>query len=397
MKQTSKAAYFLALHFLMFVIFNLGHPVTRQFILDIKGPDYLQGLLLGMMALGGFFFAPLWGQIANRFGYRIIALGPIGYAVGQIGFVVLGFWPGLVLFRFIAGTFASINSTLHFVHLTQISSSPEERTKNLGIASLLLTASAGVGYFLGGIIGNGQPRIAFFVQIIASLLIGGLIYYELKDEKGDKTIKIQYNFLRQNMYMLKKYQSKGLHYVIGLTVLNVIGNSVLILSSLLPQLNKLYRFSSALQGTSYSVVILIGSYMSYLFVKKVLVKIKDYRNILPYLAGTSTFIGFFTLPMMYVLGDLGWISLLFLFVSVTVVNTLFVTVIQEILSTMAEADEHSQLTGLNQSAQSIALFIGSLGGGLLFAIDAHLPIFIGVLVFILILIYNIILIQKNRL
>lgn len=396
MKKTSQAAYFLTLHFFMFVIFNLGHPVTRQFILDIKGPDYLQGLLLGVMALGGFFFAPLWGQIANRYGYRVIALGPIGYAVGQIGFVVLGFWPGLVLFRFVAGTFASINSTLHFVHLTRISSNPTERTKNLGIASLLLTASAGVGYFLGGMIGNGQPRITFAVQIVASLVIGGLIYLELKDEKGNPETKVQYNFLRQNMSMLRKYRTKGLHYIIGLTILNVIGNSVLILSSLLPQLNKLYRFSSALQGISYSVTILFASYMSYVFVKRVLVKITNHRRVLPYLALVSTVVGVLTIPMMFILGNYGWLSLLLLFVVVTVVNTVFVTVIQEILSNMAEGDEHSQLTGLNQSAQSVALFVGSFGGGILFAMNPYLPIVIGVILFAATVSYNYILIRLKK-
>ncbi|MGL4662728.1 MAG: MFS transporter [Culicoidibacterales bacterium] len=396
MKQTSRAAYFLTLHFFMFVIFNLGHPVTRQFILDIKGPDYLQGLLLGVMALGGFFFAPLWGQIAQRYGYRIIALGPLGYAIGQIGFVVLGYWPGLVIFRFIAGTFASVNSTLHFVHLTHISSTPAERTKNLGIASLLLTASAGVGYFLGGMIGNAQPRLTFVVQIVASLVIAGLVYYELKDEKGDIHTKIQYNFLRQNMSMLRKYRSNGLHYIIGLTILNVIGNSILILSSLLPQLNKLFKFTSALQGTSYSITILLASYLSYIFVKRMLVKVKNHRALLPYLALISTITGLLTLPLMYVLGQFGWIMLLLLFVIVTVVNTIFVTVIQELLSVMAEKNEHSQLTGLNQSAQSIALFIGSFGGGILFAMNAYLPILIGVIIFALTVSYNYFLIRTHK-
>lgn len=396
MKQQSRVAYFLTLHFLLFTVYNLGHPVTRQFILDIKGPDYLQGLLLGVMALGGFFFAPLWGQIANRYGYRIIILGPLGYAVGQIGFVVLGFWPGLVIFRFIAGTFASINSTLHFVHLTQISSTPKERTKNLGIAALLLTASAGIGYFIGGMIGNSQPRLTFLVQIIASVVIAGLMYVELKDEKGNKETAVNYNFLHQNMLMLRKYSFKGLHHIIMLTILNVIGNSVLILSSLLPQLNKLYKFSSANQGMSYSVAILVASYMSYLFVKRMLVNIKNHRALLPYLALVSTGIGALTLPFMYFLGSFGWISLLFLFICVTVVNTVFVTVIQEMISVMAEGNEHSQLTGLNQSAQSLALFVGSFGGGILFAMNAYLPIVIGVIIFTLTVGYNFILIRLKK-
>lgn len=396
MGKTSKATYFLALHFLMFIIFNLGHPVTRQFILDIQGPDYLQGLLLGVMALGGFFFAPLWGQVANRYGYRIIALGPLGYAVGQIGFVILGFWPGLVLFRFVAGTFASVNSTLHFVHLTHISSTPQERTKNLGIASLLLTAAAGIGYFLGGVIGNAQPRYTFVVQIVASLIIAALTYYELKDEKGNKTTKIEYNFFRQNMMIFRKYHKSGLHYLVGLTVLNVIGNSVLILSSLLPQLNKLFQFTSALQGISYSVMILFASYLSYLVVKRVLVKIKNHRRLLPYLALISTIAGFITLPGMYLSGQYGWIILLILFVIVTVVNTIFVTVIQEMLSIMAKDNEHSQLTGLNQSAQSIALFVGSFGGGLLFAMNPYLPIVVGVVIFALTVSYNYFLIHTHK-
>lgn len=396
MKQQSRVAYFLTLHFLLFTVYNLGHPVTRQFILDIKGPDYLQGLLLGVMALGGFFFAPLWGQLANRYGYRIIILGPLGYAVGQIGFVVLGFWPGLVIFRFIAGTFASINSTLHFVHLTQISSTPKERTKNLGIAALLLTASAGTGYFLGGMIGNAQPRLTFFVQIIASVAIAGLMYVELKDEKGNKKLTVNYNFLHQNMVMLRKYSFKGLHHIIMLTILNVIGNSVLILSSLLPQLNKLYKFSSANQGMSYSVAILVASYMSYLFVKRMLVNIKNHRALLPYLALISTCIGAITLPLMYLLGSFGWISLLFLFICVTVVNTVFVTVIQEMISVMADGNEHSQLTGLNQSAQSLALFVGSFGGGILFAMNAYLPIVVGVVIFTLTVGYNFFLIRLKK-
>lgn len=396
MKKSSSAAYFLALHFFMFIIYNLGHPVTRQFILDIQGPDYLQGLLLGVMALGGFFFAPLWGQIASRYGYRIIALGPVGYALGQIGFVILGFWPGLVMFRFIAGTFASINATLHFVHLTHIAKTARERTRYLGMASLLLTASAGIGYFLGGFIGDKQPRLTFVVQIIASLIIAFLLYLELRDEKGTDNVKVEYNFIRQNLLIFRKYRHHGLHYIVGLTVLNVIGNSILILSSLLPQLNKLFQFTSALQGTSYSVMILIASFLSYLFVKRVLSKIKNHRILLPYLALISTVTGFLTLPIMYFLGQFGWIMLLLLFVVVTVANTIFITVIQELLSVMAEHNEHSQLTGLNQSAQSVALFIGSFSGGIFFALNPYLPIVVGVVIFGLTVSYNYFLIHQKK-
>lgn len=388
MKKQSRVIYFLTLHFLVFVVYNLGHPVTSSFIKNIKGPAYLQGLLLGVMALGGFFFAPLWGQVAKRFGSKVIILGPIGYAVGQLGFVLLSFWPGLVLLRFVAGIFASINGTLHFVHLTHLSETKKARTKNLGFAALLLTAAGGVGYILGGYIGEGNPRLTFVVQIIASLVLAVLLYLELHKEDGDHSVTINYNFFKQNMMILKKYRHRGLHYIILLTILNVIGNSILILSSLLPQLDRLFNFSSGQQGIGYGVTIFLATLCSYSFVKRILVKVKKHQRLLLVLAIIATLSGVIAMPLLHLLGTVGWIYLLCLFVIITVMNTIFVTIVQEILSDMAIENEHSQLTGLNHSAQSLAVFIGSFTGGLLFAVNPYLPLYVGSSCFICIVCYN---------
>lgn len=395
MSKKQRTTIFLFLHFLIFVVYNLGHPVTHAFLASIKGPDYLQGTLLAVMALGGFMAAPIWGQLGDKYGYRIMGFAPLGYAIGQLGFVFFSNPVYLVGFRFIAGLFSSASIVLHFIYLSNLSETKEIRTQTLGIAALLGTASAGLGYILGGIIGNQNPRLTFAVQIIFSLMLSVTLFIFIEGQPK-KATQIHFDFITQNIRLMRKYAKNGLVYIVLLTFINVVANNVMILSQILPSLGKIYELNPQTTGMLFATGTTSATLVSYIFVRKYLPKITNHTKMLPFLSGASAILGIVSIPLIYITNQLGFIIFILLFIGITFFNTLFVTIVQELLSHLSEKEEHGKITGVNQSFQSLAVFAGSFGASFLFAYKPFFPIYLGVILFVIVTVYNIVLISFKR-
>lgn len=115
-----------------------------------------------------FLFAPVLGNLSDRFGRRPVLL----FAIGALGvdYLIMGFAPTLAwLFfgRLLAGI-AGASMTPAYAYVADVSPM-DERAQNFGI----LSAAFGVGFIigpaLGGLIGELGPRAPFFAAAAASL------------------------------------------------------------------------------------------------------------------------------------------------------------------------------------------------------------------------------------
>lgn len=142
-------------------------PVMPDLIMDITGltrPEAARwgGALYALYALTQFVFAPIIGNLSDRFGRRPVLLVAIaGFA---IDYVVMGFAPFLwVLFigRALSGMFGATYSTAG-AYIADITP-PEERGGRFGLIGAAFGLGFIIGPALGGFLGEIDHRLPFFV------------------------------------------------------------------------------------------------------------------------------------------------------------------------------------------------------------------------------------------
>lgn len=151
-------------------------PVLPKLILSFVANDTARaaeivGLFGTCWALMQFLFSPALGALSDRFGRRpIILISNFGLGIDYIIMAMAPTLGWLLAGRIISGiTAASITtSSAYIADVTP----PEKRAKAFG----LIGAAFGVGFVLGpalgGLLGNDDPRLPFWVAAGLSLLNG---------------------------------------------------------------------------------------------------------------------------------------------------------------------------------------------------------------------------------
>ena len=144
---------------------NFVHPVTPAIIVELKLSDYMFGLAFASMMSFNFLFSPLWGKIVGYLSSKkVILIGGVGYALGQVFFGLAGSEIQFVLARMFAGAFAG-GAYLAFLTYTINVSSAEKRGRNLAINATLTSVSSSFGYFVGGMIGEIDIFYPVWLQV----------------------------------------------------------------------------------------------------------------------------------------------------------------------------------------------------------------------------------------
>jgi MFS transporter, DHA1 family, tetracycline resistance protein len=148
-------------------------PVLPKLILNFVGGEMTsaakwQGIFGTTFALMQFVFSPVLGVLSDRFGRRRIILAS-NFGLG-LDYFVMALAPSigwLFLGRIIAGiTAASISTAMAYISDVV---APEKRAGAFG----MIGAAFGVGFILGpalgGLLGNADPRLPFWVAGFLSL------------------------------------------------------------------------------------------------------------------------------------------------------------------------------------------------------------------------------------
>lgn len=148
-------------------------PILPKLIVELQGGNvaagaHTVGLLGALYALMQFLFAPVLGGLSDRFGRRPVILTSL-FGSG-VDYLVLAFAPSLAWFyvaRAVLGI-TNANITAATAYIADISP-PEKRAANFG----LIGAAFGLGFVagpaLGGLLGNQDLRLPFFVAAGLSL------------------------------------------------------------------------------------------------------------------------------------------------------------------------------------------------------------------------------------
>lgn len=181
-QQARKAAIWMILiaAFLDMMAMGIVMPVLPGLIEQLTGSTAAAGLWTGIIgslwALMQFFSAPVIGGLSDRFGRRpVILVSTAGLA---LDWVLMALAPNLwwlVVGRMIGGV-TSASATALFAYMADVTK-PEERARAFGLIGASISAGFLLGPVLGGVLGDWDPRLPFWVAagFSAAAFLYGLV------------------------------------------------------------------------------------------------------------------------------------------------------------------------------------------------------------------------------
>lgn len=182
---------------------------------DISEAAKIGGWLTFAYAITQFIFAPLVGNLSDKFGRRPIIL--ISLFAFSMDYLLLAFAPTITwifIGRIIAGiTGASITTASAYIADV---STPENRAKNFGMIGAAFGLGFIIGPVIGGLLGQYGSRVPFYAAAVLCLL-NFLYGYFILPESLSKDNRREFSLKRANpigaFLNLKKYPQ-----LIGLVV-----------------------------------------------------------------------------------------------------------------------------------------------------------------------------------
>lgn len=165
--------------------FGVIMPVMPQLIMvvtsePISAAAIYGGWLMFLYALMQFFFAPVMGNLSDRFGRRPVLL--LSLLAFGFNYLLMGWAPTLawlVVGRLIAGcassTYAIANAYIADVF------PPEQRAKNFALMGAAFGGGFILGPVLGGFLGELGPRVPFYATAVLALVNAGFGFLVLPE------------------------------------------------------------------------------------------------------------------------------------------------------------------------------------------------------------------------
>jgi MFS transporter, DHA1 family, tetracycline resistance protein len=153
-------------------------PVLPRLVLNFLGGDAvlaadILGLFGTVWAMMQFVFSPLQGALSDRFGRKpVIVVSNIGLGLDYVLMAVAPTISWLFVGRVISGITAASIST-GYAYVADVTP-PERRSARFGILGAAFGAGFVLGPALGGIAGNVDPRLPFWIA--AALSLGNGLY-----------------------------------------------------------------------------------------------------------------------------------------------------------------------------------------------------------------------------
>jgi MFS transporter, DHA1 family, multidrug resistance protein len=189
----------LAILFVTLVVIMLGFgmiiPILPFYVDKFDAGGFEMGLLMATFAAMQFLFAPVWGQLSDRYGRKpILVLGVLGNALSQLLFgLSTALWM-LIASRALAGILSSATLPTAMAYIGD-STSDEERGGGMGILGAAMGVGMVLGPFLGGPLGERSLSLPFFLAAGLSVAVVPFILLVLPESLG-KEARTQGNTLR---------------------------------------------------------------------------------------------------------------------------------------------------------------------------------------------------------
>jgi DHA1 family tetracycline resistance protein-like MFS transporter len=171
--------------FLDTVGFGIVTPVLPELLMELTGrglssTSAIAGYLVVSYAVLQFLFAPILGNLSDRFGRRPVLL--ISLCIYGINYLIMGFAQSLLLL-FIGRALTGITSSTYSTANALIAdvSPPNERAQNFGLVGMAFGLGFIFGPTLGGLLGEWNIRAPFFAAAILAFINVTYGFFVLKE------------------------------------------------------------------------------------------------------------------------------------------------------------------------------------------------------------------------
>lgn len=307
------------------------------------------GLLTLAYAATQFIFAPVLGNLSDKYGRRpVLLLSLLGFGIDYI-FVSLAPSIGwLFVGRIIAGI-TGASFTTASAYIADIST-PENRAQNFG----MIGAAFGLGFILGpligGLLGELGTRVPFYVA--AGLALLNCLYgYFILPESLDKEHRREFEWKRANpvgsLLQLRKYPAVG-GLIISLILIYIAGHSVQSNWSFFNR--EKFAWTPKMIGISLGIVGLLVGVVQGVLVRVVNPKIGNEKSI--YLGLSLYALGL----LLFAFASQGW--MMFVFLIPYCLGGIAGPALQAIISGHVPPNEQGELQGALTSLMSATSIIG---------------------------------------
>jgi DHA1 family tetracycline resistance protein-like MFS transporter len=339
-------------------------PVVPKLIEDLLHTNNISkvalfgGLLTFSYAIMQFLFAPVLGNLSDKYGRRpILLFSLLGFG---LDYILLAFAPSigwLFVGRIIAGI-TGASMTTASAYIADIST-PETRAQNFGMIGAAFGLGFIVGPMIGGLLGEMGPRIPFLVAAGLALLNAAYGYFVLP-ESLDVSNRRAFDWKRANPISSLKNLSR-FPAVAGL----IVSFFLIYVASHAVQSNWSYfniekfKWSPKMIGISLAVVGVLVSLVQGLLVRVVNPKIGNEKSV--YVG-----LGLYTIGLvLFGLASQSW--MMFVFLIPYCLGGISGPGLQAIISGSVPANEQGELQGSLTSIISITSIVGPLVMSNLFA------------------------------
>lgn len=186
-------------------------PVMANLIAELKGIPVNEAsaygaFLLSVFAIMQFLFAPIMGNLSDRYGRRpILLLALLGFGIDYIVLALAPSYGWLFIGRVIAGM-TGASFTTASAYIADISTD-ETRAKNFGMIGAAFGLGFVLGPALGGVLSHWGIRAPFYAAA-ALCLLNCLYGYFILPESLDKEHRRPFEWKRANPFGSLKFLTK---------------------------------------------------------------------------------------------------------------------------------------------------------------------------------------------
>jgi multidrug resistance protein len=343
--------------FIDLIGFGIVIPILPLYAKHFGATESVNGLLVGAFSAMQFLFSPVLGKISDRVGRRPVLLVSLLGTV--VGFAIMGF-AGSLIWLFVARIIDGIsggNISTAQSYIADITT-PEERTKAMG----LIGAAFGMGFVLGPAIGgilSAYSISAPFLFASGLALVNAILVFIRLPESLSPEHRVQ----PEDRAPISEVFKHGWHLpaLMASYFFSIAGFAMMTTNYALFT-HERFGYNQAQNGYVFAFIGIIGALIQGGLLRR-LVKTQSEKSLA--IAGVALLIiGMACLPTVHTLT-----TLLIATATIGIGNSFVTPTLNGLASRSAERTWQGRVIGLMQSAGSLARWLAPMLAGRLLAMD----------------------------
>ena len=359
----------LIFNLIIMAVFNFAHPVTPRLINELNLPSYMFGVFFALMSVGSYIFSPIWGSLSDYKGRKkFLMIGVLGYGIAQLGFGLSHTASLISIFRVLGGILSVSYVAVIMACISDLSSK-ENRSKSLAYLAATTAMGSALGSNIGGWLGASNYQYSFIIQFISCTALTIALFFLTNEtlihkKEGETAIALNHLKFKKSSLDFKSMLGSLILTVVFMNITTTAYNSTIgyfIESDL--------KLPTQLNGLVLSIVPLFAVTANFFINPKLAAKYDEFKTLIVVVALTALSLFIWSISSNIIIMI---IFLLIFFIAMPLAQPIY----QSMISKQAQ-NNAGEIMGVQNSARSIGMVIGSLTAGFLYDFGSKLPFLIG--------------------